>query len=222
MTTITFRTGKCFICGHKGLFPHMASTNQFGSPDLDMRPPEMLRSTMDMWVQCCDECGYCAPVISKGSPNVNSVINSAEYIKQKSDYVIPKLANQFLRWFIIERSTGHPAEAGWAALNAAWVCDDHDKVTEARHCREKAIDLFHGARKVGISFADDEASESAILIDLLRICGQFQGANAMCEKALKRESVPILKDLVLFQIDLIEKKDINNHCFDEIVEQPHW
>jgi len=39
----------------------------------------------------------------------------------------------------------------------------------------------------------------------------------MCEKVLKRELVPIIKDLVLFQIDLIEKKDIGTHCFDEIV-----
>ena len=102
-----------------------------------MRPPEMFRSTMDSWVQCCENCGYCAPVISKGSSNAKNVIDSAEYITLKIDYVIPKLANHFLRWSIIAKSTGKLDEAGWASLHAAWVCDDHDRVTDARHCREK-------------------------------------------------------------------------------------
>ena len=116
------------------------------------------------------------------------------------------MANQFLRWSIIAKSTDQLDEAGWASLNAAWVCDDHDKVTDARHCREKAIDLFNAARKQGISFAEDKKTETVILVDLLRMCGQFQDANTICEKALKHESELNIKKIMLFQIDLIEKK----------------
>ena len=39
----------CPICEHEFEIYQLASTNQMGSPDLDLRPPEMARSTMDTW-----------------------------------------------------------------------------------------------------------------------------------------------------------------------------
>ena len=44
-----------------------------------------------------------------------------------------------------------------------------------------------------------------------------QDAKSICEKALEQETDLNIKKIMLFQIDLIEKKDIHAHCFDEIV-----
>ena len=50
MTTLDERTSTCAICGGRSKQTVVASTNARGSPDLDLRPPEMQRSTMPYWV----------------------------------------------------------------------------------------------------------------------------------------------------------------------------
>ncbi len=59
-TMSTFREfkKKCTICGTESKFNIITSTNSFGSPDLDLRPPEMRRSTMWLWIQRCPCCNY--------------------------------------------------------------------------------------------------------------------------------------------------------------------
>ncbi|MBR4908658.1 MAG: hypothetical protein IKZ43_06585 [Acidaminococcaceae bacterium] len=47
MTTMFRQKYKCAVCGAEQEFYGIASTNSFGSPDLDLRPPEMQRSTME-------------------------------------------------------------------------------------------------------------------------------------------------------------------------------
>lgn len=47
MTRIVPSKCKCAVCGAKSRYNVIASTNTFGGgPDLDLRPPEMERSTM--------------------------------------------------------------------------------------------------------------------------------------------------------------------------------
>ena len=58
MTTLDEAKKKCAVCGKISAHFEVTSTNTFGAPDLDTRPPEMMRSTMDMWVQECPSCGY--------------------------------------------------------------------------------------------------------------------------------------------------------------------
>ena len=58
MTTMFRQKYKCAVCGTEKEFYGIASTNSFGSPDLDLRPPEMQRSTMGQWIQQCPKCGY--------------------------------------------------------------------------------------------------------------------------------------------------------------------
>ena len=41
MTTMFSKAVECSICGEKSNHTVIRSTNSFGSPDLDRRPPEM-------------------------------------------------------------------------------------------------------------------------------------------------------------------------------------
>jgi hypothetical protein len=57
MTTLYREKSRCAVCGIATEYTSIGSTNAFGSPDLDTRPPEMQRSTIFAWVQRCPECG---------------------------------------------------------------------------------------------------------------------------------------------------------------------
>lgn len=73
-------------------YTDIGSTNEFGSPDLDTRPPEMRRSTIFAWVQRCPQCGYCACDVSKAPSQAEALVRSSEYIRQLSDSIYPELA----------------------------------------------------------------------------------------------------------------------------------
>ncbi|MBU06018.1 MAG: hypothetical protein CL877_08750 [Dehalococcoidales bacterium] len=53
MTTIRDEEQICAMCGAKSTHRGIMSTNAFGSPDLDLRPPEMERSTMGSILRGC-------------------------------------------------------------------------------------------------------------------------------------------------------------------------
>ena len=78
MTTWYHQDVKCHHCGRKSQHNVLGSTNAFGSPDLDLRPPEMQRLTMEGWLQLCPHCGYCAPDLSEEEGNL-SAIEAPEY-----------------------------------------------------------------------------------------------------------------------------------------------
>ncbi len=138
MTRWLQKAVRCGVCNAEGEYPMLASTNEFGSADLDMRPPEMRRSTMRGWVQRCHQCAYCAPDLSEGPAIASEVITSPAYCQQRENEAYPELANSFLCWSLIGKAADLDAEAGWAAVNAAWVCDDAEAPSAADQCRLRA------------------------------------------------------------------------------------
>ena len=216
MTFLLNKQKKCYVCGKTALYSHIVSTNQFGFPDLDTRPPERMRSTMDEWIQCCTNCGYCALDISTGNLKTLDVIKTKKYKKQMSDSNFPELANHFLCWRLFAESEGEYDTAGWAALNAAWACDDHNKSNEATQCRKLAMIMFLESFKKGKRFADDFKSEMEILIDLFRRCGKFSLALYIAQHILNDRCIIHANNLIKFQIDLMKKKDTGCHCCDEV------
>src|SRR5688572_11733916 len=134
MTTIFPIKRVCFLCKSTSEHHQLGSTNTFGYPDLDLRPSEMQRSTMRLWVQRCPSCGYCAPDVSKGSEEHRSIVASEEYQKQQSDDSVSGMANVFLCWSLLAQ-TQPTSQAAWAALHAAWCCDDAQNTIGANRCR---------------------------------------------------------------------------------------
>ena len=80
MTTFLQEKLTCVICGSTSKHEMLGSTNTYGSPDLDLRPPEMHRSTMDYWVQECPFCGYVYSSIEKNVNKSNNTIPSKVYV----------------------------------------------------------------------------------------------------------------------------------------------
>lgn len=64
MTTTFPQTIKCAICGASNEVFVLGSTNSFGSPDLDLRPPGMARNNLPIEIQTCSNCGFSAHDIS--------------------------------------------------------------------------------------------------------------------------------------------------------------
>ena len=83
MSTMRPMDVTCRVCKKKSEQIILTSTNSFGSPDLDLRPPEMQRSTMCFWVQRCPSCGYVASSIDDSTNATRDYLNSDDYKNAK-------------------------------------------------------------------------------------------------------------------------------------------
>ena len=218
MTTIYKEEKRCALCGKSSKYPKTCSTNTFGSPDLDTRPPEMKRSTIMMWIQRCPSCGYCAPNISEWLEKSSEIVRSASYQYQLNNPEFPELANAFLCFSLIQESAGEYATAGWACIHAAWACDDAGFNANAQKCRKRAVMLLQKAKEKGQSFAEQAGAEEAIMVDLMRRSSQFELALKLCDDVLKKTK-SIIADILQFQRILISKKDVTCHTIAEAMGQ---
>ncbi|GAG60973.1 unnamed protein product [marine sediment metagenome] len=94
MTTYYEKEIICAICKNKSTYEMTSSFNAFGSCDLDTRPPEMQRSTMQYWTQRCPDCGYCAIDISVSEENMVEIVKSSKYqnqLKEDIDDLLTKI-----------------------------------------------------------------------------------------------------------------------------------
>lgn len=216
MTTLQEETKKCAICGNKSVHMEIISTKALGASDLDARPPEPERSTIQNWIQRCPTCGYCAPDIAKGDKEMANIIQSPEYKNQLRNSDYPDLANAFLCWTLIQEEESQYKIAGWTAVKAAWACDDAEYVDAARESRKRAVSLLEMARQKGQWFADNAGTEEAVIVDLLRRSGQFEFAMQLCDERLARKPDTFISRIMKYQKHLIKKGDIDRHSTSEI------
>jgi hypothetical protein len=216
MTTLEEATKECAICGNESTHKEIISTKALGSSDLDARPPEPERSTIDYWIQRCPQCGYCAPDISKGDKEMSNIIQSDIYRGQLKNTKNPQLANSFLCWSLIQEEESQYKIAGWTSVKAAWACDDADNDEAARQCRKRAVEMLETARQKGQWFAGNAGTEEAVLVDLLRRSAQFEESLIICEDRLSKDPEKFIRDILIFQKTLIKKGDITRHSTSEI------
>ncbi len=208
MTSFYRENVKCQNCDHTSEHECLSSTNQFGSVDLDTRPPEMVRSTLHVQVQKCPECGYCAANISEPTIDLSAVVASGDYQKQLNNKVVPGLANAFLCMALLQESLGALDRAGWAAVKAAWVCDDAGKIEAAKTSRIRAADLLKRAVAAGQRFGNAQTgAQEAILVDLLRRAEQFEEAAQQVQVALLLSLEDVIRRILEFQRRLIVNRD---------------
>jgi len=218
MTTLFKTTETCRICGQSHEYVGIGSTNEFGSPDLDTRPPEMRRSTILYWVRRCPSCGYCAPQVSEGPEEAKEIVASEEYRRQLDDRAYPELANRFLCWALIQERVGSYARAGWAALHAAWACDDQGASEAARRCRLRALELFRQSQAQGKPFIEGRGAEQVLLADLLRRSGCFEQVAAVCQEGLRANPTQLVREVLAFQEVLARLKDDRAHRIEEAIQ----
>ena len=170
-----FECGNCGVKSHQWV---LISYMDDGRTDGELKP-SAYGSIAEAFVQNCPDCGYCAKRITVAPGEGKKAIGGEEYRKilemgdsapggreeqavnrttlrispegaalfyQESD---PKLENFFLCDSLLLGINGKLTEAGWSALNAAWICDQFYLFEKAAYCREKALSLFRKAREMG-------------------------------------------------------------------------
>ena len=215
MTTMRREKVKCAVCGKRSEIMVLASTNQFGTPDLDLRPPEMARSSMVLWVYRCAGCGYCASRLDVGDANLLTFLQCEKYQAQLADSEMPRLAVSFLCKSMIDERMEELGEAAWALIHAAWACDDSDSEVPSRECRARAAEMLGRAEAEGQTVCQDPEEGWAVQVDLLRRAGKMSVGREVAEA--KREVVgdgPVRKALD-FQLELILRQDTRCHTLDE-------
>ena len=200
MTTIVIETVKCGCCGKKSKQRGLGSTNQFGSADLDLRPPPMARDTMEFWLQTCPGCGLVAEDLAAETPAVADLVRSDAYRRGGLDRAAPDLALTFLRQATIEASRGAMRAAFGNLLSAAWVADDAGDADLARTLRIRAAGSLDAVPDL-----DDE--DRLRLADVLRRAGDFVGAERILSDLAGRTLPDPLPRLVAFARDRTAAQD---------------
>ncbi len=212
MTTLYLSEKKCFICGTSRQYPLIDLTLKIsGSRDLDGRPSQIQRSIIYMWVQHCISCDYCAPDIAVGKPEYSSLIKSPDYKQILMNTDFPNTAISFRCYSFIMEMEQSFADAAWAQLCGAWVCDDNKFENSSIECRKKALDLFNKATQSNQSFANSRSEENIAIIDTLRRTKQFDEARRMCTNELKNNPADQILDYLEFEIFLIDNGDSDCH-----------
>jgi len=207
MTTLGQEEQSCALCGVKSEHTSINSTNSFGSPDLDLRPPEMERSTMAYWVQECPNCGYAYDSIEEKPPQTDATVSSEAYKAILSSPINGSLTGRFLKASLISEGASEPDSAANYALNAAWAADDADDIEGAISHRERAANLF------AISLNDvDEMSEDSIvtrtrMVDILRRAERWDEALKLAEVLFGLELDATIRAVLEFERSAASKQD---------------
>jgi hypothetical protein len=215
VTTVFKEKESCRVCGTVSEHFRFGSINSFGSPDLDTRPPQMIRSTLKFQIRRCTMCGYCAPDLADASTQVFEIVKMDFYQTQLFHPEFSVLVNNFLCHSIIQRALGALDEAGWSSVRAAWVCDDEQVPHAARQCRAQAIRLFQLCQRTGVSFASDPGVEEAVLADLYRRIGQFEQVHPLCQQGIAKNPSDTIYQMLNFQIALAKQQDPVCHVIAE-------
>ena len=192
MSTIRSFDCKCAVCGKTNRYTVLCSTNAFGSPDLDLRPPEMQRSTMRLWVQECPDCGYVSEQVSNPTAITRDYLKTKEFAKCDGVSFRSDLAKKFYKRYKIALSDGEAEDAFCAVLHAAWASDDAGDKKSAKICREIAADLaealiLQGHERVEILrlVRADALRRSGHFSQVLNECGQISFSDETMEKVRK-------------------------------------
>jgi len=211
MTTVFKEKIVCTVCRNESQYNCIGSTNAFGPIDLDMRSPEMERSTIPYWVQRCPHCGYCSHKISDEITDAKFHIKSAEYREQLTNDAFPDLANSFLcRGLLYEWAKEYVA-SGWDCLRASWVCDDHEMLNSAVYCRKRALAMFEEALDSDQSFMENLSSQYFLMADISRRAGLHNKAIELLNICQGKINDPLLTRLYDYEKELIDKKDVQCH-----------
>ncbi len=213
MTMINEIDEKCAVCGKPSPQPVLLSTNSMGYPDLDLRPPEMQRSTMNTWIHECPHCGYVASDLGDEVKISKDFLNNEEYMTCDGFNFKSKLAELFYKSYLIASQSGDTLECFLSLRNCAWKCDDYED--------ETAIAI----RKLAIRYIDEliekdgEDKNSLLLIksDFLRRSGEFEQLISEYENMTIGEE--LLDNILQFQIQKAIENDTGCYTVKDVVGQ---
>ncbi len=174
------------------------------SPDLDLRPGEPTRSTLQRWVQTCSGCGAVAADLTSLDPAVIEIVESPAYLDL---FARPETATPFLRYAMVCT----PGDRAGAYIQAAWAADDAGDDEAARHYR----------REAAANWGEPDGIESALrLIDVLRRAGMLDTAEE-CAGVIAGDAMDDRSEAILrFQRARIAEGDTGRHLMSSAVRPP--
>lgn len=220
MTTLNHTQALCPLCGTRSEQVVIGSSSSFGSTDLDLRPPELVRSTLPFWIATCPGCGVVAGAGLELEPAaehreaLNALLTTTAYTDAGADH-LPDLARDFLRHSLVLETLGNHGGGGWSTLHAAWACDDSEVHAGARECRLLAVARFEACAKRGERFAEDTPSERMVVADSLRRAGRHTDAVRACDAGLCADPSSDLDRLLRFVRELCQERDTSRHTVEE-------
>lgn len=190
----------CAVCGAPAPAVFRAPTPEI-APDLDLRPGEPARSTMDRWLQSCRRCGAAAPDLAALPPAAREVVGDGW------DRSVP--ATQ--RWAALAEALGDTRNQAEALLQAAWAADDAGEDNAATALR----------RRVAALWADAADTETALRrLDVLRRAGEFDGAGAWAATLDARPMDDTSRAILRFQRARIAAADRGRHLISAALPPP--
>jgi len=203
---------ECALCGKTSVQTELCSYSVFNEPDLDFRPAEMLRSTMEAWVQECPHCGYVAADIRK-KPRLKETVLRQLYAEGKGSGTLPELALTFEKYALYLERRKDLAGSIRNHLCAAWVCDDEEDKENAARLRVRCLGLVdqllpkcHTKRK--------RRKVLLLRADLLRRVGYTDALRLL--NADDRSFDYASREIMCYQKELAERHDYDAHSQDEI------
>lgn len=219
MTTFRNRQVTCAICDSVSEQRALQSCCTFEQPDLDGRPAEMARSTMNFWVQTCPECGFCAEHLAQAHPSARDVVRSETYRARLHHPETPALLNHFLCLALLSDAEGNMRNAAECRLHAAWVADDAGLEELARRCRSESADLLLNAPALtpGESQVetDWEGWRGVQLVDVLRRAGRGAEARHEADRVRQAGASSRMKQLLVFECAAVARGDTSRRTLNE-------
>lgn len=179
------------------------------APDLDMRPGEPARSTLQDWIQVCPACGAAAPDLSALPRAARAVAESEEYRLLSVSALEETLP--FRRWALICERTEDEAQQAEALLQAAWAADDAAAMTEAAKLRTEVAALWDGTQ-------DNELGLRRL--DAMRRAGLFEAAEAWAAALAERGPDEVAASIIRFHRARIAARDIGRHLMSSALPPP--
>ena len=142
-------------------------------------------------------------------------LSPPDYQSQLSDRRHPEPANALLCWSMLQDTIGAVDQAGWAALQAAWVCDDENAAGASVDCRHRAATLFCAAREQQVLFAEQAGAEEAILADVFQASTESTPEWSVCQEGLARQPKEVIRQILKYEIALAEQQDDTCHTIEE-------
>lgn len=205
MTTIMPQPVKCPVCENEFEIFVLGSTNAWGAPDLDLRPPEMQRSTMNQWVHECPNCGYVTSDFNISAEITSDFLKSDSYKSCDDLNFKHSLAERFYRQHLIASDN---ADKFYALLHCVWVCDDTGDEKNAEFIRTKCLEYMDQ-----FELNDDNLIQRA---DLLRRSGQFE--RVIEEYSTKTFEEDIYNKLCSFEVEKAIQKDTSCYTVEDVVK----
>lgn len=203
MSSLMPKICRCAVCGAENTFMEIASTNTLGGgPDLDLRPAEMMRSTMPHWIQKCPNCGYVSSEVSDRTGVSAEWLKTDQYLTCQGIRFQSGLAAEFYRYYLISLEDGNARNAFFAVLHAAWACDDVSDDGNAIVCRKLAI------AQIETLSPNEQLNQDTLLLikaDLLRRAQLFD--KLIEEYASVRFSYDLLNKILAFELQKAKERD---------------